>query len=382
MCTLRWYESARSAFCRSGLELVTTVDNPIDACWTDRPAPASRRRCSLPRTFTGESSMSKRARIGAELAQRKGRRGADIRPGFRQLAAQRTRPRRAAAAGAAELCDARGGRSLHLVDDPRRIPEGSRSTSVPGVTVVDEADAAALLAAGPGADRARRSGYGKCLDPAALRRGRRDPAGGRGSGAAAQGLQERDGDCRRPGGAPPRCGGGDPFSCLAGSRGRGRQTPRRGTLADRLGVAREGEHFHEPSFDTISAAAAERRHVPLQPPRQRAGHAPRTASTWSTAAASTPTAPRTSRAPWPSVRDGGDARAVHPGAQGAHRPGRARFPRGTTGTHLDVLARQFLWQTGRDYDHGTGHGVGAFLSVHEGPQRISRAWNPRRWRRA
>ena len=54
---------------------------------------------------------------------------------------------------------------------------------------------------------------------------------------------------------------------------------------------------------------------------------------------------------------------------------RARFPRGTTGTHLDALARQYLWQTGRDYDHGTGHGVGAFLSVHEGPQWIAKAWN-------
>jgi Xaa-Pro aminopeptidase len=54
---------------------------------------------------------------------------------------------------------------------------------------------------------------------------------------------------------------------------------------------------------------------------------------------------------------------------------RARFPKGTTGTQLDVLARQFLWQQGFDYDHGTGHGVGSFLSVHEGPQRIGKAWN-------
>jgi Xaa-Pro aminopeptidase len=51
---------------------------------------------------------------------------------------------------------------------------------------------------------------------------------------------------------------------------------------------------------------------------------------------------------------------------------RAVFPVGTTGTQLDILARQFLWQAGLDYDHGTGHGVGAFLSVHEGPQRISK----------
>ncbi len=51
---------------------------------------------------------------------------------------------------------------------------------------------------------------------------------------------------------------------------------------------------------------------------------------------------------------------------------RVRFPKGTTGANLDVLARQFLWAAGLDYDHGTGHGVGAFLSVHEGPQSISR----------
>jgi Xaa-Pro aminopeptidase len=51
----------------------------------------------------------------------------------------------------------------------------------------------------------------------------------------------------------------------------------------------------------------------------------------------------------------------------------ARFPAGTSGSQLDVLARQFLWQEGFDYDHGTGHGVGVFLSVHEGPQRIAKA---------
>jgi Xaa-Pro aminopeptidase len=49
-----------------------------------------------------------------------------------------------------------------------------------------------------------------------------------------------------------------------------------------------------------------------------------------------------------------------------------RFPHGTTGTQLDGLARQYLWRAGFDYDHGTGHGVGAFLSVHEGPQRIAK----------
>ncbi len=50
----------------------------------------------------------------------------------------------------------------------------------------------------------------------------------------------------------------------------------------------------------------------------------------------------------------------------------AVFPKGTAGSQLDVLARQFLWSAGVDYAHGTGHGVGSFLSVHEGPQRIAK----------
>ncbi|HEV7345804.1 MAG TPA: aminopeptidase P family protein [Devosia sp.] len=49
----------------------------------------------------------------------------------------------------------------------------------------------------------------------------------------------------------------------------------------------------------------------------------------------------------------------------------ARFPKGTTGAQLDILARQFLWQVGVTYNHGTGHGVGAYLGVHEGPVGIS-----------
>ena len=52
-----------------------------------------------------------------------------------------------------------------------------------------------------------------------------------------------------------------------------------------------------------------------------------------------------------------------------------RFPMGTTGSNLDALARHPLWQAGLDYDHGTGHGVGVFLGVHEGPQRISKLPN-------
>ncbi len=58
--------------------------------------------------------------------------------------------------------------------------------------------------------------------------------------------------------------------------------------------------------------------------------------------------------------------------QGMIAISRARWPKGVAGCHLDALARAPLWMAGQDYDHGTGHGVGAYLSVHEGPQGLSR----------
>jgi Xaa-Pro aminopeptidase len=54
---------------------------------------------------------------------------------------------------------------------------------------------------------------------------------------------------------------------------------------------------------------------------------------------------------------------------------RVRFPTGTSGSALDVLARMALWEAGLDYDHGTGHGVGSYLGVHEGPHRVAKAPN-------
>jgi len=54
----------------------------------------------------------------------------------------------------------------------------------------------------------------------------------------------------------------------------------------------------------------------------------------------------------------------------------AVFPRGTTGAQLDALARLPLWQAGLDFAHGTGHGVGSYLSVHEGPARIAKPSYP------
>jgi Xaa-Pro aminopeptidase len=75
-----------------------------------------------------------------------------------------------------------------------------------------------------------------------------------------------------------------------------------------------------------------------------------------------------------AVGDAGDyARACYTRVlQGVIAISRARWPKGLAGRDLDPLARVALWMAGQDFNHGTGHGVGAFLSVHEGPQRLSR----------
>lgn len=75
-----------------------------------------------------------------------------------------------------------------------------------------------------------------------------------------------------------------------------------------------------------------------------------------------------------AIGDPGDeARAAYTRVlQGMIAISQVRFPKGLAGRDIDALARYPLWLAGQDYDHGTGHGVGAFLSVHEGPQRISR----------
>lgn len=62
--------------------------------------------------------------------------------------------------------------------------------------------------------------------------------------------------------------------------------------------------------------------------------------------------------------------------QGLIRLSMVKFPKGTKGVHLDAIARLPLWMEGKDFNHGTGHGVGSFMNVHEGPQNIRKDMNP------
>ena len=88
----------------------------------------------------------------------------------------------------------------------------------------------------------------------------------------------------------------------------------------------------------------------------------------------TRTAPPTSPAPSRSATPTAEMRTRFTQVLKGHIAiARAVFPDGTTGAQLDTLARQYLWQAGVDFDHGTGHGVGSYLSVHEGPARNRQA---------
>jgi Xaa-Pro aminopeptidase len=146
------------------------------------------------------------------------------------------------------------------------------------------------------------------------------------------------------------------------------------SAADRLEAFRaEGEHFRGLSFDTISGAgpdgaivhyrvteATDRAIEPgtLYLVDSGAQYLDGTTDVTRTVAIGRPTAEMRDR--FTRVLKGHIAIAT------------ARFPSGTAGSQLDALARTSLWQAGLDYDHGTGHGVGAYLGVHEGPHRIAK----------
>jgi len=139
---------------------------------------------------------------------------------------------------------------------------------------------------------------------------------------------------------------------------------------------REGEHFRDLSFPTISGAGANGAivHYRASPQTERqlapgtlylvdsgAQYLDGTTDVTRTVAIGTPSAEMRDR--FTRVLKGHIALAA------------CRFPLGTTGSQLDALARRALWDVGLDYDHGTGHGVGSYLAVHEGPQRISKLPN-------
>jgi len=377
LVSLRWYEETLPRLQDAGLELVLDADNPIDPCWSDRPAMPTREVLLLDEAFTGESSLAKRQRIGEAI----GRAGAEAALIFAPDSVSwllnvrgRDVPRLPVLLSFALL--ERDG-ALHLVTEPERLPAAFAEHVGAGVTVLAQDEGEALLAGWSGrvvlADPDTANAWTQLTlrDGGALLKAAEDPVLLPKASKNAVEIAGARAAHRRDAVAVTR------FLAWLDAEVQAGRLHDEAVLADHLGSLRAGlERFQEPSFDTISAAAANGamchyNHLDNEPGRIEEGnlylvdsggqYEDGTTDITRTVAIGEPT--REMRELFTLVLKGHIALD------------RARFPRGTTGTHLDVLARQFLWHSGRDYDHGTGHGVGAFLSVHEGPQRIAKAWN-------
>ena len=357
---------------RAGAELVPVPENPVDATWTDRP-PAPRTPV-VPHEgrFAGRDSADKRTEI-AEIIKGGGAdatvltqpdsiawllniRGADVDHtplplSFAILHADASVDWFVAAE---KLTDEL---APHLGDRVRvHVPEAFADAleGLAGRRVLVSADTAAAWVFDRLADAEVLRGDDPVTRPKAIKNtteleGTR-VAHLRDALALARFLHWLD--CTAPG------GGVDEMSAAA-------------KLED---FRRTGEHFRDTSFDTISGAGPNGAivHYRVTPGTNRAlgdgelylvdsgaQYLDGTTDVTRTIAIGTPTDEMRDR--FTRVLKGHIALAA------------LRFPAGTTGAQIDAFARAALWQAGIDYDHGTGHGVGSYLGVHEGPQRISKA---------
>ena len=371
-------ERFRAAAEKAGASLRAASENPLDLAWSGRPAAPIAPVVPHPERFAGESAHSKRARIGRALAEE----GA--------AAVVLTMPE-----SIAWLLNIRGGDVTHtplplsfailrqdggvtLFIDQRKLVPGLERHLGNGVTVVPPEGL------GPALDALAAEGGRVQVDPATAASwviDRLEAAGAQLHRAAdpcllpkaCKNRVEVDGTQaahRRDGAALTRF-----LAWLA------REAPRGGlseiAASDRLeAIRREGEHFRDLSFSTISGAGSNGAivHYRATPETEKrlepgtlylldsgAQYLDGTTDVTRTVAIGKPTQEMRDR--FTRVLKGHIALAL------------ACFPKGTTGTQLDAFARRALWQKGLDYDHGTGHGVGSYLGVHEGPQRISKAPN-------
>jgi Xaa-Pro aminopeptidase len=371
-------ERLRAAAEKVGASLRAVAENPLDLVWSGRPAAPIAPVVPHADRFAGESAQSKRVRIGRGLAEE----GA--------AAVVLTMPE-----SIAWLLNIRGGDVPHtplplsfailrqdgsatLFIDRRKLAPGLERHLGNGVTVMPPEELGAAL------DALAADGGRVQVDPATAACwvfDRLEAAGAQIHRAAdpcllpkaCKNLVELSGTRaahRRDGAALTRF-----LAWLA------QEAPKGGlaeiAASDRLeAIRREGEHFRDLSFPTISGAGSNGAivHYRAMPETEKrlepgtlylldsgAQYLDGTTDVTRTVAIGEPSQEMRDR--FTRVLKGHIALAL------------ARFPKGTTGTQLDAFARRALWQKGLDYDHGTGHGVGSYLGVHEGPQRISKAPN-------
>jgi Xaa-Pro aminopeptidase len=376
--SLAWQCAAADIFSAGDQEMRALNDNIIDLCWVDRPAPIIQPAILLGLAYTGESSADKRRRIGADIAAQ----NADVALIFAPdsvswlLNVRGTDIPCSPILQSFAMLSADG--SLVLFADPARIPEGFDEHVGSGVEVLPETSAEKTFARYNGmsvlgdaqaanawtqlALEARGAALIRAPDPVLLPKACKNSVEVQGARNAH--IRDAVAEIRF-------------LAWLDGEVEAGRLHDE-ATLSDQLLSFRQtGEYFQDSSFDTISAAGGNAamchynhlNGVPAQLQMDTVYLVDSGAQYFDGTTDITRTV---------AIGDPGDEirRMYTLVLKGHIALAQARFPQGTNGTQLDVLARQFLWQQGFDYDHGTGHGVGSFLSVHEGPQRIAKANNP------
>ena len=372
-------EEGLARYTEAGLRMTPVERNPIDAVWTDRPAPPAEPAAPHPLVYAGRSSEDKRAGVAKSLREAK------------QDAAVITDP-----ASIAWLLNIRGGDvpftpfalgfalvhadgATELFMDPAKIPPATKAWLGNAVSV---ADRDGLLPAFAGlkdktvrvdpsgspvwfAQKLRTAGakVSAGSDPCLLPKACKNE--GEQQGARAAHLRDAVAVCRF-------------LHFLSVTASIGEQTEI--SAAEMLlALRREVDGFRGESFPAISGAGEHGAiiHYRVTPESNRPikpnevylidsgaqypdGTTDITRTIW--------TGPDV---PPDTIRD-----RVTRVMQGHIALAATIFPKGVGGAHLDTLARRALWQVGLDYDHGTGHGVGSYLSVHEGPVSISRLARP------
>lgn len=370
--TRAWVAEATRALAEKGAELVPVDTNPVDAVWPDRPAPSDATIVVQDDTRAGRSHAEKRAAIGDWLAERKA--DAVVLSALDSIAwALNIRGRDVAhtpVALAYAIVQADGTADLYIA--PEKMTDAVRQHLGNAIRVHDRATFADDLAGYRGkrvaADPERavaaifdrlEAGGATVLsqrDPVVLAKACKNPveiaghraASARDGAALARFLRWVEAEAHR--------GGLTELDCVAKLQAFREET---GVLLDT-------------SFDTISATGAhgasphyrvdEESNAPLEPGQlylvdSGGQYLDGTTDVTRVLPVGEPTHEMKDR--FTRVLRGHIALAT------------AVFPHGTNGGQLDGFARRPLWEAGLDYAHGTGHGVGAYLAVHEGPQRIA-----------
>lgn len=372
--TLSWFEKTGATLAKSSISL-TNTDNLVDLHWQNRPAAPKQQVMLFDDKLAGATSLSKRRQIGKVITESNADmalitsldscawllniRGQDV-------------PCLPVVLGTG-LLSADG--FMRFFTDLSKLPEGINQHVGLGVsfqkeqdlhTVLNDLDGVRLLADPDSSNAAFQLAAVKGgailvsgLDPVAMAKAQKNPT-------ELLGMKE----CHiRDGVSVSRF-----LAWLDAEIAKG-QLYDEGELANKLESFRvNNQHFVELSFDTISAAGSNAAMCHYNhnngTPAKLTMNSMYLVDSGAQYLDGTTDVTRTVAIGKPSAEH---KKMVTLVLKGHIALDTARFPKGTTGTQLDTFARQYLWQYGYDYDHGTGHGVGHFLSVHEGPQRISKA---------